>query len=165
MSRDEEFAEFVTARWARFVKSAVLLGCAPAEAEDLAQTAMARCYVAWPKVSAARDRDAYAYRILLNCHRDSRRRHWWRERPTGELPEVTATDDTVSSDIAVDVERALSRLSTPAREAVVLRYFAHLSEQEMAAVLGVAPGTVKSRLSRALAELSRDSSLADGRNT
>jgi len=55
-------------------------------------------------------------------------------------------------------------LSTPAREAVVLRYYAHLTEQEMAAVLGVAPGTVKSRLSRALAELSRDSDLADGRN-
>jgi RNA polymerase sigma-70 factor (sigma-E family) len=161
LSIDEEFAEFVNARWARFVKSAVLLGCSPGEAEDLAQTAMARCYVAWPKVSAARDRDAYAYRVLLNCHRDSRRRHWWRERPTDDLPEMAVADRTVSSDVAIDVERALSRLSTPAREAVVLRYYAHLTEQEMAAVLGVAPGTVKSRLSRALAELSRDHTLVD----
>jgi RNA polymerase sigma factor (sigma-70 family) len=142
----------------------VLLGCTPAEAEDLAQTAMARCYVAWPKVAAARDRDAYAYRVLLNCHRDSRRRHWWRERPTGDLPEVPAADLTAASDVALDVERALSRLSTPAREAVVLRYYANLTEQEMVAALGVALGTVKSRLSRALAELSRASDLADGRN-
>jgi RNA polymerase sigma-70 factor (sigma-E family) len=164
LGKDEEFAEFAAARWARLVRSAVLLGCSPAEAEDLAQTALVRCYVAWPRVTAARDRDAYAYRILLNCHRDSRRRHWWRERPTEELPETPSADRTGTSDVVVDVERALSRLSTPAREAVVLRYFMHLSEQEMAAVLGVAPGTVKSRLSRALAELSRDDSLADGRN-
>jgi len=45
----------------------------------------------------ARDRDAYAYRVLLNCHRDSRRRHWWRERPTGELPDVPASDLTADS--------------------------------------------------------------------
>jgi RNA polymerase sigma-70 factor (sigma-E family) len=165
VSADDEFAEFAAARWTRFVKSAVLLGCTPAEAEDLAQTALVRCYVAWPKVAAARDRDAYSYRVLLNCHRDSRRRRWWRERPTGEVPELPAADRTAASDVAVDVERALARLSTPAREAVVLRYYAHLSEQEMAVVLGVAPGTVKSRLSRALDELARDSTLADGSNS
>lgn len=161
MGRDDEFADFVATRWTRFVKSAVLLGCSRAEAEDLAQTAMVRCYVAWPKVRVAADRDAYAYRILLNCHRDNRRRHWWGERPTDRLPETAIPDATGSSDVSLDVERALSRLSTPAREAVVLRYYAQLSEQEMARVLGIAPGTVKSRLSRALAELSRDSHLAD----
>ena len=121
--------------------------------EDLAQTALVRCYVAWSKVQGADDRDAYAYRILLNCHRDSRRRHWWGERPTASLPEAVSPDPTVAAAVSVDVERALGRLSTPAREVVVLRYFAHLSEAETATVLGVPAGTVKSRLNRALAAL------------
>ena len=41
--------------------------------------------------------------------------------------------------------------TTDQRAVVVLRYFAHLTEQQTASVLGIAPGTVKSRLSRALA--------------
>ena len=47
------------------------------------------------------------------------------------------------------------------RAVVVLRYFAHLSEQQTAAVLGIAPGTVKSRLSRALARLAVHPQLSD----
>lgn len=43
----------------------------------------------------------------------------------------------------------------------MLRYYAHLTEQQMAAVLGVAPGTVKSRLSRALKVLADDPDLAE----
>ncbi|MFT3872252.1 MAG: sigma factor-like helix-turn-helix DNA-binding protein [Nocardioides sp.] len=41
------------------------------------------------------------------------------------------------------------------------RYYAHLTEQQMAAVLGIAPGTVKSRLSRALKLLADDPDLSD----
>jgi RNA polymerase sigma factor (sigma-70 family) len=59
------------------------------------------------------------------------------------------------------MDRALGRLSQPLREAVVLRYFTQLSERETAEVLGIAPGTVKSRLSRALAQLSADSHIID----
>ena len=43
----------------------------------------------------------------------------------------------------------------------MLRYYAHLTEQQMASVLGVAPGTVKSRLSRALKILADDPNLSD----
>ena len=166
MGEAEEFADFVSRRWARFVKAAVLLGNGVPEAEDLAQTAFVKCFVAWPRVRDAQDRDGYAYRILLNCHRDAHRRRWWGERPTAELPDAVSPDASVSSDVTVDVERALSRLTPAHREAVVLRYFAHLSEQEMARALGVAPGTVKSRLARALRELAGDPTLqdlADGR--
>ncbi|MGH3330251.1 MAG: sigma factor-like helix-turn-helix DNA-binding protein [Nocardioidaceae bacterium] len=47
------------------------------------------------------------------------------------------------------------------REVVVLRYYAHLSEQETAEALGIAAGTVKSRLSRALTQLAANDHLAD----
>lgn len=156
MERDEEFTRFVDERWPVLVRSAVLLGCARPEAEDLVQTALVRCYVAWEKVSRAGNRDAYVYRVLVNCHHDSHRRRWWRERPTEQLPELASDDVTGQVDDADAVNRALRRLSAAHREVVVLRYYAHLGEQQIAEALRIAPGTVKSRLSRALAQLSTD---------
>lgn len=43
----------------------------------------------------------------------------------------------------------------------VLRYYSRLTERQMAAVLGVAPGTLKSRLSRAMSTLARDPSMTE----
>jgi DNA-directed RNA polymerase specialized sigma24 family protein len=74
--RDDEFAEYATARWSALVGSAVLLGCPPSDAEDLAQVTLMRAYAAWSKVSAANDRDSYVYRILLNAFRERHRRRW-----------------------------------------------------------------------------------------
>ena len=59
------------------------------------------------------------------------------------------------------VRASLGRLGLEQREVLVLRYFADLTEAQIATVLGVAPGTVKSRASRALAALSADTSLSD----
>jgi RNA polymerase sigma factor (sigma-70 family) len=59
------------------------------------------------------------------------------------------------------VHRALETLSKPNRDVVVLRYFVQLTEAQTAAVLGIAPGTVKSRLSRALARLADNHHLQD----
>ena len=58
-------------------------------------------------------------------------------------------------------KREVDKLSADQRTAVVLRYYANLTEVQMAAVLDVAPGTVKSRLSRALSTLAADPDLAD----
>jgi len=99
------------------------------------------------------NRDAYVYRVLLNCHRDSRRRRWWGERPSDDPGERPTADSTEQIAIADAVERALGDLSQVNREVVVLRYYGQLGEQETADVLGIPPGTVKSRLSRALAQL------------
>lgn len=162
MERDEDFTEYVGGRWPVLVRSAVLLGCGLHEAEDLVQTALARCYTAWPKVAAADNRDAYVYRVLVNCQRDSRRRFWWREQPTERLPErPTDADGSEQVDVTDAVERALANLSEPNRAVVVLRYYAQLSEKQTAEALGVPQGTVKSRLSRALAELAGSEHLAD----
>ncbi|MFF0264902.1 SigE family RNA polymerase sigma factor [Kribbella sp. NPDC004536] len=143
------------------VRSAVLLGCTPAEAEDLVQSALERCLVKWNRVRVAEDRDAYVHRVLVNCFRSSRRRRWHGELPSASLPETTGTDETTEVDDSDAVMRALDRLPGDQRTAVVLRYYAHLSEQQMATVLGVATGTVKSRLSRAVKALSQDPHLAE----
>lgn len=161
MSRDDDFARYMTARWHTVVRSAFLLGCAEHEAEDLAQATFMRCYTKWDRVSRTDNRDAYVARILLNGFRESRRRRWWQERPTEHLPE-TGVDDGAAAHAETDVlDRALARLTPALREVVVLRYYTRLSERDTAETLGIAPGTVKSRLSRALAQLSTDADIND----
>ena len=163
-SRNTEFGEYVAARWTRLVRAAVLLGCSPHEAEDVTQTALTRCLVKWSKVQRADDRDAYVYRILVNTFTDSRRRRWTSERATEDLPEPTvvglrsATDEVHDRDA---IDRALANLAEDQRVAVVLRYYLNQSEAQMADTLQVAPGTVKSRLARALKAMAVDPVLAD----
>lgn len=163
-SRDTEFGEYVAARWTRLVRAAVLLGCSPHEAEDVTQTALTRCLVKWSQVQRADDRDAYVYRVLVNTFTDSRRRRWNAERPTEELPELTSADDRSETDDVHDrhtLDRALANLGADQRAVVVLRYYLHQTEAQMAETLHVAPGTVKSRLARALAAMAIDPALAD----
>ena len=157
----DDFSEYVAARWPTLVRSAVLLGCSHPEAEDLVQTALERCLVKWNKVRAADDRDAYVHRVLINSFLSARRRRWHGERPSAVLPESSGTDQTAGVDETDAVLRALDRLPTDQRTAVVLRHYAHLSEQQMASALGIATGTVKSRLSRAVKALAQDPNLAE----
>jgi RNA polymerase sigma-70 factor (sigma-E family) len=160
------FDEFVAARWTRLVRSAVLLGADVHAAEDVVQTALAKCHRRWARVTRADDVDAYVHRVLINTLLDSRRRRWWGETPTEVLPEagpsVPSVDDVAGGVAESDAMRgALLRLPLGQREVVVLRFYADLTEQQTAAALGVALGTVKSRTSRALAALAADASLRD----
>ena len=157
---DDELGAYVAARWPRLVRAAVLLGCTPHEAEDVVQTALTRCLVKWSKVQRADDRDAYVHRILVNTFIDSRRRRWHREQPTELLPEDVLPDTASATVDAVGLERALAALGRDQRVAIVLRYYLDLTEAQMASILGVAPGTVKSRLSRALSSLGADPNLS-----
>ncbi len=159
---DEDYSDYVSARWPALLRSAVLLGCSLHEAEDLVQAALVNCYVSWDKVAEAADRDAYVYRVLVNTHTSNHRRRWWREHPSHRLPENAAMQDANALvDVADLVQRALAGLSVANRQVVVLRFFADLTEQQTAAALGIPAGTVKSRLSRAISQLAKDPHLAD----
>lgn len=162
MTRDDDFTAFMAARWATLVRSAVLLGCGPADAEDVVQTTLSRCYAKWGRVSRADNVDAYVYRMLVNALTDGKRRSWSAEHATADVPGRAEPDDvTIEVDIGDAIDRALSGLSPGQRAVLVLRFFAHVGEQETALALGVAPGTVKSRTSRALAQLATDRHLTD----
>ncbi|MEO9326203.1 SigE family RNA polymerase sigma factor [Nocardioides sp. C4-1] len=161
MDHDTDYATYVRESWDALVRSAVFLGCGLHEAEDLVQTVLVRCYTAWTTVAAADNRDAYVYRMLINALRDSKRRRWWGERPSERLPDAGLPDPTDSVATIDAVHRALAGLSKVNRDVVVLRYFTGLSERQTAEVLDVPPGTVKSRLSRSLAQLATDDHLAD----
>ena len=98
-------------------------------------------------------------RIVANTARNHRRA-WWRRRraelrlaarPTADPADVV--EDTVTATERDVVVAALNRLATQERVVIALRHFEQLSEQEMADVLDVPAGTVKSRLSRAMSKL------------
>jgi RNA polymerase sigma-70 factor (sigma-E family) len=155
----EAYSAYVSQRWRVLVRAAVVLGCDLHAAQDLAQATLLRCYVKWPQVEVADNRDAYVARVMLNLHRQARRRRWRAERPTAELPEPTRVAEP--DDGTDTVAEALARLSPEQREVVVLRILMELSEREVAGMLRIPAGTVKSRLSRALARLALDPELMD----
>lgn len=168
---ERAYATYVEQAWGSLVRAAVFLGAMPHEAEDLAQTTLVRCYTGWEKVSRADNRDAYVYRMLLNCLRDTRRTAWWKRRSETDIDSSTAEAAQEAATAVVDaaeavamadaVHRALECLSKPNRDVVVLRYFVQLTEQQTAEALGVPAGTVKSRLSRSLAQLAANDHLLD----
>ena len=163
-----DFTAYAAARYPALVRSAVLLGCSLPDAEDAAQDALVRCYVAWARVQRADDREAYVYRVLVNGLRRSHRRRWTGERatadPTGELTGATASPAAAAASSAAELRptllAALGSLPEEQRQVVVLRHLADLSEDQTATALGIPSGTVKSRAARALARLSEDPRLA-----
>ncbi len=148
-----DFTTYVVERRARLVRTAVLLGCPQPDAEDLVQSALLRCYRSWRRVARADHPDAYVHRVLVTTLADARARRWNGELPTETLPEAADDSDADGWAGGIAVRRALADLSPEHREVLVLRFYADLSERATAAALGVAPGTVKSRTSRALAAL------------
>jgi RNA polymerase sigma-70 factor (sigma-E family) len=158
---DEEFSAFATSRWPGLVRLAFGLTGDRGLAEDLAQTALARTYVAWRRVSRADDPDAYLRRILVNASHRRFRRHRVAEQ-TGDPPEtlVDGPADLVGERTALLA--ALRQLPPRQREVIVLRYWADLTDAQIAATLGCSPGTVRSQLSRALVKLRDNPVLAEG---
>jgi RNA polymerase sigma-70 factor (sigma-E family) len=159
--QEAEFSAFAVARWSALVRSATFLGCDATEAHDVAQEALVRCYRFWARVQRADDVDAYVFRILLNARRDMGRRKRWREVPTARLPEASVPDSTEAVGRTDAVRRSLDALTEGHRQVLVLRYFAHLSEKQVAHALDIPVGTVKSRLSRALDALANSPHLVE----
>jgi DNA-directed RNA polymerase specialized sigma24 family protein len=131
---------------------AVTLGD-PHLAREAADEAMARAFVRWPQVAGFDNPGGWVFRVGLNWA-TSWRRKLRRERgmPDDEqaMPAVAAPDPG-----GPDAVAALALLPIPARAVVVCRVLFDLSTAETAVVLEIAEGTVRSRLSRAMAVLRR----------
>ena len=93
--------------------------------QDLVQTALARLYVAWPKVRRAGTESAYVWRIVVNAHIDEVRRPGRRrERHVPELPEPPASPQAIPDGLnGGEVRAALAALPPGMRAAVVLRHW------------------------------------------
>ncbi|MDA8322143.1 MAG: SigE family RNA polymerase sigma factor [Actinomycetota bacterium] len=163
VAADAEFTEFMLGAWPRLVRLGYALTGDRGLAEDLAQTALARAYAAWPRVMRAGDPDAYVRKIVVNASRDRFRKRRVDELLTDSPPDAPATGPAGQADSFDDraaLLAALLRLPAGQRAAVVLRYWLDLTETEAAALLGCSVGNVKSQASRALAKLRLDTALA-----
>jgi RNA polymerase sigma-70 factor (sigma-E family) len=157
----EQFREFMVTRWPELVRLGYALTGDRWLAEDLAQTALAGACRAWWRVSRADDPDAYVRRILINASN----RRFRRRRPAEEargVPEVPLADPAAQADQRSDLMAALRELAPRQRAVIVLRYWADLSDAQVAALLGCSEGTVRSQAWRALAKLRVSAALVDG---
>jgi RNA polymerase sigma-70 factor (sigma-E family) len=150
----DAFGEFVAARSGALLRTAVLLAGGDRQlGEDLLQDAFAETYRRWPRIASIDASEAYTRTIMVRLAT----RRWRRRRyePSLDDGSVGPAHPGFASDVdrGIDVRAFLSRLSARQRAVVVLRYFDDRTEAETAQLLGCAPGTVKSHLSRALAAL------------
>ena len=157
----EGFAQFVEARQRALQRTAWLLTGDWAVAEDLVQTALVRSWPRWERIRRRDDPEIYVRRAMVNCWASWRRRRWWGEQPSGDVPDGQAVED-VATEVAVrvTVHGALRSLTARQRAVLVLRVFDDLSEAQVAQVLDCAVGTVKSTLAHAVARLREDPRLA-----
>lgn len=118
-------------------------------ATDAVDEALARACQHWGRIRGLQSPAGWVYRVALNLGR-SRLRRLGRRLPGWALPTSTAPETTP---IDPAIEQALAGLSVDQRAVVVCRLLLGWSEARTAELLGIRPGTVKSRLSRAVSRL------------
>jgi RNA polymerase sigma-70 factor (sigma-E family) len=145
-SNAEDFEAFYRRRFGPMVRFATLIVGNAHDAAEITQNAFVGLY---PRFERLRDGnpDAYLQSATLNgCRRFLRRQKLARRHTPADTAGAT-TDDV---DHILD---AIRQLGTRHRDVVMLRFYLDLSEAEIAQVLKIPPGTVKSRLHRALEQL------------
>lgn len=142
------FEKFFSQSWPLACRLASLLTQDSSAGEEIAQEVMSTIYRKWDSVEQP---DAYMRTSLVNAsnnwHRNNKRR-------MSKLP-LLVTSDQVDF-VVTELTDAIAKLPFRQRTVIVLRYYADLSELEIAIALGCRPGTVKSLCSRALKTLARE---------
>ena len=154
--------------WAKLVarhqdavfRLAFLLLGNPDDAQDVAQDALIRAFYALDSFDTTRSLRPWLLRITSNLVSNKRRSiaryltavgRWFQKEAV--IAEPDFQDSQVQQWEAQTVWQAVQRLSQPDQEIIYLRFFLELSVAETADAAGIAPGTVKSRLHRALRRL------------
>jgi RNA polymerase sigma-70 factor (ECF subfamily) len=120
-------------------------------AEDTAAEAFARAYARWGKVRKHPNPDAWLLRVVGNIAVDYLRREIRRPQVTPEQVRTDPSGDSAA--LRIDLTDAMQHLSGRQQEVIVLRYLIDLPEEDVALVLGVSNGSVKTHLHRATTKL------------
>lgn len=151
---DADFAAFVGARQQALARFAYLLTGNPHDAEDLVQSALAKAYGHWRRITSMQSPEAYVRTIMVNEHTSWWRRAWRRkERSASDLIALTDAPAGPIAEHDDELWQLVLALPPQQRAAVVCRFYEDLSEAQTAEILGVSVGTVKSHTHRALAQL------------
>lgn len=157
------YAELVAAHQEMAFRTAFLVLGDAAEAEDAAQEAFVKAYRALDRFREDAPFRPWLLRIAANEARNRRRsggrRRALQLRVEATIPRDASVPSAEATALAAEGRRrlldAVNALSDDDRLVIGARYFLDLSEAEIAALAGVARGTVKSRLSRARARLAQ----------
>lgn len=153
---EADYEEFYASAWPRLYRLTYAISGDVGRAEDAVQSALAKAYASWRRVTSAEHPEAYVRRMAVNEVLGVRRRGWWKSERPGHVPDVGLPGSTEQEVVDRSVLwQALSTLAPRQRAVLVLRYYEDLSEQQIAEVLGCSRGTVKSQASNALATLRR----------
>lgn len=143
-----EFEDFVRARGPALLRYGYVLSGNPDDAADLVQEALLKLSDTWRRVRNKDNPEAYVRTIMARQHIS-----WWRRRRrehlTDDVPEGSYTDRHATGELW----RELATLPRKQRTVLVLRYFEDLPDQEIADILGISCGTVRSQAFRALQTL------------
>jgi RNA polymerase sigma-70 factor (sigma-E family) len=148
------FQEFAATRLPALLRFAVVLTGDRDLAEDVLQEVLLRVHQRWNRIGALDSPEHYVRRMITNEYLSWRRR-WARVVPHAQPP---VPPDPTPDHATVHAEREalrteLDKLPRRQRAVLVLRYYAGLSDTQIAEVLGCSAGTVRAYASRALAAL------------
>lgn len=160
----DELDEWLKRDYATAYRTACLVLRNPIDAQDAVQEAFLRVWRFRDAVPAGDARKAWLYRVVVNaCISRIRSEQSRTGRDDGDLAletlastQLTPHDSAERSQLAGDVVAALADLPETLRVPLVLRFYAGLSEKEIAVAIGRRPGTVKSRLYDARQRLALD---------
>ena len=141
------FEGFFRAEYPRTVKALYLLTGSLAEAEDLAQEALARAYERWDRVRAMKSPGGYVYRTAVNLNRKRVRRLATAARRIFDRP--SEADAMAAADARSETIQLLMTLPRGQREALVLVEWLGMDSEEAGRLLGIRPASVRSRVHRA----------------
>jgi RNA polymerase sigma-70 factor (sigma-E family) len=156
-SADEALEALYAAHWQRLVRLAVMLLHDQGAAEEVVQDSFVAMHTKWARLHHPDKALAYLRQSVVNRSRSRLRhlsvvhRYAARERPP--VPESGADHTTYEVERRTTVLDALRDLPRRQREVLALRYYLDLSEAEIAEVLGISRGAVKSHASRGAAAL------------
>jgi RNA polymerase sigma-70 factor (sigma-E family) len=125
-------------------------------AEDVVQEAFYHLYRRWDRLADSTKASMSVRTSVLNgCRSALRHRAVRGRRVLYELPAASAEAMALGQEEYQDVIRAIDLLPGRQREAVVLRFYLNLTDEQIAELMGVRPSTVRSTTHRALESLSR----------
>ena len=165
---EAQLAEWLEEGYVPSFRTACLILGNRADAEEAVQEAFLRAWRFRDSLADVPSIRPWLYRVVVNsCYSKLRREIPHRDRRAGDEPLADLAAEGAGpeasaerGEVADTVLAALARLPMSLRVPVVLRYYADLSERDIARAIGRRQGTVKSRLHEARRRLAADPSLS-----
>jgi RNA polymerase sigma-70 factor (ECF subfamily) len=164
---EQRLEDWLEEGYAVSFRTACLIMGNPADAEEAVQEAFLRAWRFRDALTSVPSIRPWLYRVVVNsCYSKLRQEIPHRDHRAGDgelVDRMATTADPAAcaerSEVAEVVLAALQRLPVSLRVPVVLRYYADLSERDIALAIGRRPGTVKSRLHEARRRLAEDAGI------